>query len=366
MLKGKTVAVVVPAYNEEKQIADVIKTMPSFVDRIVVVDDHSTDKTALVVKNLISQYPCRDCFTKKPKTKITANKYNRADLIADRMKNDEVKLYTPFKIVNHNSGKNRLILITHQKNSGPGAAIATGYFWCREQEYDCVAVMDGDGQMDPNELESICLPVINNEVDYVKGNRLTHRSALFVVPKIRYFGNSILSLLTKVASGYWHISDSQCGYTAISLNALKSIRLYKIYKQYGCPNSILVKLNIAFCTVKEVQIKPIYDIGEKSKMKIPLVMVRLSWLLFKSFFTRLYTKYFFRDFHPLFLLYNLSFLLILLAFPIAIHLYDVFFISNRLPVQSLIIFTFLTITAFQTLFFAMWMDMQDNQRLQKI
>jgi glycosyltransferase involved in cell wall biosynthesis len=366
MLKGKTVAVVVPAYNEERQILSVIKTMPSFVDRIVIVDDQSTDKTVQNVERFISKYPLRVKTHKQPNKKVTYNRYNRAEQVVEELNKKESEFYTPFKVLNKFPQQNKLILISHQKNAGPGAAIATGYFWCREQQYDCVAVMAGDGQMDPHELKSICMPVINGEVDYVKGNRLTHRSALLVVPKIRFLGNSILSLLTKIASGYWHISDSQCGYTAISFNALKAIRLYKIYKNYGCPNSILVKLNIAFCTIKEVQIKPVYMIGETSKMKIPLVIPKLSWLLFKSFFYRLYVKYLFRDFHPLFLLYHLSFLLIILDIPIAFHLYDLYFVTKRLPVQSLIIFTFLTITAFQTLFFAMWMDMQDNQRLQKI
>jgi glycosyltransferase involved in cell wall biosynthesis len=154
------------------------------------------------------------------------------------------------------------------QNGGVGAAIARGYKWAKDHGFDCTAVMAGDGQMDPDELESICLPVIEDGVDYVKGNRLIHRSALLVIPKVRFFGNSILSILTKLASGYWHVSDTQTGYTAISNKALNAIRLYDIYKSYGMPNDMLVKLNIAFCSLKEVEIKPIYDIGEQSKMKI--------------------------------------------------------------------------------------------------
>ena len=161
--------------------------------------------------------------------------------------------------------------------------------------------MDGDGQMDPSELESICIPVVNENIDYVKGNRLIHRSSLLVIPKIRFFGNSILSILTKLASGYWRISDTQTGFTAISLKALSSIRLYKIYKSYGYPNDILVKLNIAFCSVREVEIKPVYNVGEQSKMKILKVIPTVSWLLIKSFFKRfglsiyleIFTLYFF-------------------------------------------------------------------------
>jgi len=365
MLKGKTIAVVIPTYNEERQIASVIRTIPSYVDQIIIVNDHSTDKTVKLVKKLIANNNKPSRIIKKKQIKIIKNKYNKAEFLSKELNKKEIKLFTPFEIYNKRPHKDRIILINHKKNAGVGAAISTGYKWSRDMEMDCTAVMAGDGQMDPAELKKICIPVIENGIDYVKGNRLTHRSALFVVPKIRYFGNSILSLFTKIASGYWHVSDTQCGYTAISLNALNAIRIHQLYKTYGYPNDLLVKLNIAFCTIKEIQIKPVYNIGEKSKMKIPLIMPSLIWLLFKSFFIRLYTKYLFRDFHPLFLLYNLSIILFILNIFIAIHLYDLYFISKRLPVQSLLIFTFLTISSFQSLFFAMWMDMQDNERLHK-
>ncbi len=225
--------------------------------------------------------------------------------------------------------------------------------------------MGGDGQMDPSELESICMPVVEGEVDYVKGNRLKHRSANLVIPKIRFLGNSVLSLLTKIASGYWQVSDTQTGYTAILLEALGGIRVYSIYPSYGCPNDILVKLNIANFTIKEVPIKPIYDIGEKSKMKIVKVIPRISWLLFKLFWKRLYKKYLFRDFHPLFLLYHLAIILLLMNIPYAVAALTDLFGGQKISTNSFIAFMFLGITGFQSLFFAMWMDMMDNQRLQK-
>ena len=221
--------------------------------------------------------------------------------------------------------------------------------------------------MDPDELESICMPIIDNpDLDYVKGNRLSHRSAFFVIPKVRYFGNSVLSLLTKIASGYWRVSDTQTGYTAINIKALNAIRLYDIYKSYGCPNDILVKLNIAFCSIKEVPIKPIYKVGEESKMKVARVIPRISWLLFKGFWKRLYIKYLFRDFHPLFLLYHLSFLILAINIPFTWQVLQAINPEVRLSMQTLIIFVFLTTTGLQSLFFAMWMDMMDNDRLQKV
>lgn len=364
MLSNKTVAVVVPAYNEEKQISRVIKTMPSFVDRIIIIDDCSTDNTIKVVKKHINYFPLKQkpsvLNKKEPKTL-----YNHADIVALDLKKKEQALYVPSIIINNNYSKDKIVLIKHKKNSGPGAALATGYSWCRQHNYYCTAVMAGDGQMDPGELKSICSPIVHNEADYAKGNRLTHRSSLLVIPKIRFFGNSILSLLTKIASGYWHVSDTQSGYTAISLKALQAIRLYDIYRSYGVPNDVLVKLNIAFCTIKEISIKPVYNIGEKSKMKIWKVIFPISWLLFKSFFKRLYIKYLFRDFHPLFLLYNLGFFLSVINVYYAYRVFVPFFNYQSISTHHLIIFFFLSISALQSIFFAMWMDMQDNARLEK-
>lgn len=364
MLKNKTIAVVVPTYNEEKQITMVLESMPDFVDRIIVVNDFSKDKTKEIVQEYIDSY--RGEATKlNHKEKIKPNKYNYADQVVEKMSKDEKCKYTPSEIYNKNVENSRIILINHLKNSSVGGAIATGYKWCLDNNIDCTAVMAGDGQMDPDELERICMPVLDGEVDYVKGNRLKHSSASFVIPKVRYFGNSILSLLTKIASGYWSVSDTQTGYTAISLAALKGIRIYDIYHSYGCPNDILVKLNIANFAIKEIEIKPIYNVGEKSKMKVFKVIPRISWLLFKLFWKRLYKKYLFRDFHPLFLLYHLSFTLLVINIPYFVAVLRDVIGDHPVSTNSLIAFMFLSISGFQSLFFAMWMDMMDNSRLQK-
>lgn len=324
MLKNKTIAVVVPSFNEEKQIGMVLESMPDFVDRIVIVNDKSTDKTGEVVQKYIKEdkSEVRDLNHRK---KVVPNRYNRAEVVAEEIEKEEKSLFVLSEVYNKDPKNSRIILINHIENGSVGASIASGYKWCLDNNLDCTAVMGGDGQMDPDELESICMPVVEEEVDYVKGNRLKHRSASFVIPRIRFFGNSILSLLNKIASGYWQISDTQTGYTAISLDALRGIRLHQIYKSYGCPNDILVKLNIANFAIKEVPIKPIYNVGEESKMKIFKVIPRVSWLLFKLFWQRLYKKYLLRDFHPLFLLYHLAFLLLLINIPYTLAvLNDVF------------------------------------------
>lgn len=368
MLNEKTIAVVVPAYNEESQISMVIESMPDFVDRIVIVNDKSKDKTNEIVKAYFDQTVNQTDLSipSNLEKEIEPTVYNPAEIVVQEENKKELEKFTHSKVINNNPDNERIILINHLKNGGVGASIATGYKWCKDHDIDCSAVMAGDGQMDPGELDSICRPVIEENIDYVKGNRLIHRSAWLVIPKIRFFGNSILGILTKMASGYWHVSDTQTGYTAISLAALKSIRIYDIYQSYGMPNDMLVKLNIAFCTLREVEIKPVYNVGEESKMKIFKVIPRVSWLLFKSFFKRLWIKYLFRDFHPLFILYNLSFLLILLAVRYGAKIAYIKFFEDR-PVSeaTILAFMFLAISAFQSLLFAMWMDIQDNERLNK-
>ncbi|MCP4121699.1 MAG: glycosyltransferase family 2 protein [Bacteroidetes bacterium] len=368
MLQNKTIAVVVPSYNEEKQIARVINSMPDFVDRIIIVNDLSKDATESVVQDIINQGNNHSEIRTPNKfnTEPEFNGYNRAEIVLHEKHKQEHKFYLPSEVVNKDPENERVILINHLKNGGVGAAIATGYKWCKDHEIDCTTVMAGDGQMDPAELEGICKPVVEENIDYVKGNRLIHRSAWLVIPKVRFFGNSILSILTKIASGYWTVSDTQTGYTALSNSALNAIELHKIYKSYGMPNDMLVKLNIAMCSLREVEIKPVYDVGEQSKMKIFKVIPRVSWLLFKSFFKRLWVKYLFRDFHPLFILYNLSFLLFFLCIPYGIKIFRNLLVDGAVtPSNVLIIFVFLLITSWQFLLFAMWMDIQDNERLNK-
>ncbi len=363
MYKNKTIAVVIKAYNEETQIEMVINELPDFVDKIIVVNDCSTDKTKDVVRKIIKKVG-----TSELKQEINIKKtgiYSKADEVLEEMRNRESLLYPVHQIEKEDIENKKIVLINLEKNSGAGATVSVGYKWCRDNNIDCTAVIDGDGQMDPDELESICRPIVEDNIDYVKGNRLIHRSAWLVIPKTRYFGNSILSILTKIASGYWHVSDTQTGYTAISNKALNSIRLYNIYRRYGYPNDILVKLNIAFCKIKEVEIKPVYNIGEQSKMKIFKVIPTISFLLLKSFIKRLWIKYLFRDFHPLFLLYNFAFLLSIMLIPYAWKVGKAIIIGEKLSYEPLLAFIFLFVSAFQSLLFAMWMDIQDNERLYK-
>lgn len=364
MIQKKTIAVVVPCYNEEDQIVQVVNTMPDFVDRIVIVNDCSSDNTFKVIQDLMDQETnFRHCIPDQTKndSEVSCSLYSYADQVIEKLRLKEDMEFTPFEI--HQREDCRIICIDHKENSGVGAAIAGGYKWCRDNNIDCTAVMAGDGQMDPAELKSICMPVIEGEVDYVKGNRLRHRAAWAVIPRVRFWGNSILSILTKVASGYWHVSDTQTGYTAIGLDALEGIPLHRIYKAYGVPNDILVKLNIGFFKIKEIPIKPVYNVGEQSKMKIRKVIPRITLLLIVSFIRRLFVKYFFRSFHPIFICYMMFFFTSILDVLLWYKLFYDLIILHRVNDNYLILAVFITLLTIQFLLFGMWFDIQDNERL---
>jgi glycosyltransferase involved in cell wall biosynthesis len=362
MINNKTVAVVIPAYNEEKQIQYVLGQIPGFVDRIVIVNDGSSDGTSKIVEeNFEKAGTCKIIPVTKNKEN---NPYYEVENMIGKIKIEEIKFFPSSEVV-HKQEDNRLVLINVHKNSGVGWAISRGYKWARDNNIDCTAVMAGDGQMDPDELLSICEPIIFEKIDYVKGDRLSHPGASAFIPRTRFIGNSILTILTKVASGYWHVTDTQTGYTAISLNALNRIKLHKIYPKYGMPNDMLVKLNIAGCTLKEVDIKPVYNIGEISKMKVFNVIPRISWLLFRSFFKRIGVRYFIKSFHPLFILYNLALLLILISVPYGIKIIIHSLKGIAVNPLTALAFIFTFISGFQSLLFAMWMDIQDNERLYK-
>ena len=316
MLNKKKICVVVPAHNEETQIAKVIQTMPEYVDAIVVIDDASSDRTVAVIEDEMNQHE-------------------------------------------------KVHLIKHSANQGVGGAIASGYKWARDQSMAVTAVMAGDGQMDPDDLLTIIEPVLKGEVDYAKGNRLFFGDAWNMIPHYRYLGNSFLSLMTKIASGYWQVADSQSGYTAISLTALKRINPDSIYKNYGMPNDLLIKLNQHDFSVRDVNIKPVYNVGERSGIRLNKVIPRISWLLFKGFWKRLFFKYVIRDFHPLVFFYSLSFLLLLLSVPLTVRLFYIWFVTGDIPDMNALALFFTLISGLQGAFFGMWFDMEYNKKNQR-
>jgi len=223
--------------------------------------------------------------------------------------------------------------------------------------------MAGDAQMDPHDLPKIVAPIARGEADYTKGNRLFTGEAWKMIPKVRYLGNSVLSLLTKIASGYWHVADSQTGYTAISLNALRTIDWDQVYPRYGVPNDILVRLNVYDLRVIDVPVRPVYNIGEKSGIKLWRVIPILSWLLLKLFMWRMKEKYIIRDFHPLIFFYVLAFSLLMAAVPLGVRVFWMWGTTGHIPSINALAWFFSIIAGLQSLFFAMWFDMEYNRSL---
>lgn len=235
LYRQKTVAVVVPAFNERELIAEALTSIPEYVDWIVFVDDGSTDGTS-----------------------------ESASVVKDE----------------------RIVRIVHSANHGVGAAIATGYRWSIQNDVDVTVVMAGDNQMDSTYLPALLDPIVDGTAEYSKGSRFLDKRHLHGMSKWRYLGNSVLTISTKFASGYWSISDSQHGYAAISRKTLDSILGDGIYPGYGYCNDILVKLNTHHARVVEVAMPSRYG-REVSKIRYGRYILRVSLLLARGLLWRI-------------------------------------------------------------------------------
>ncbi len=312
MYSSRKIAVVIPAYKEELLIGETLRSIPGFVDGIYAVDDGSPDATGDLIDSYASSDP-------------------------------------------------RIIPIHHDTNHGVGAAIISGYKRACADGMDIVAVMAGDNQMDPAFLPELIDPVLSGQYDYAVGNRLINETFRRGMSKWRFVGNSILTLLTKVASGYWQLMDPQNGYTAISRRALETITLDAIYPRYGYCNDLLVWLNTYGFRVKNVPHPARYG-TERSKIKYSTYIVRLSWLLFNAFLWRMKTKYVVFSFHPLVFFYAAGAFFLFLSFLFGLYALWFKFVEDNpifIPaVVSVIVFGI----GVQFLLSAMMFDMQEENK----
>ncbi|ABD42843.1 glycosyl transferase, family 2 [Methanospirillum hungatei JF-1] len=312
MYRNKKIGVVIPAYKEELLIVPTLESVPDFVDRVYAVNDASPDRTG----SLIDSYAERD---------------------------------------------SRVVPIHHQKNKGVGGAIISGYKEALSDGMDIVAVMAGDNQMDPTFLPELLDPVVEGVVDYSVGNRLVNEKFRQGMSKWRFVGNSVLTLLTKIASGYWQLMDPQNGYTAISRRALETISLDEIYPGYGYCNDLLVWLNTFGFRVRNVPHPARYGL-ERSKIKYSTYIVRLSWLLLNAFIWRMKTKYIVLSFHPLVFFYCAGVFFTFISFLFGLYaLWFKFIMNNSIfvpAVVSVIVFGI----GVQFLLSAMMFDMQEENK----
>jgi len=203
MRHGQRIGVVVPAYNEARLIVSTLRTVPDYVDRIYVVDDGSTDDTARRARSL---------------------------------------------------GSPRIVVMRQASNRGVGAAIVSGYARGVREGLDVLAVMAGDGQMAPGDLDALIEALA--EADYVKGNRLAHPLRAHM-PFERQMGSRFLSWLTRLTTGL-SVQDCQCGYTAIRAGAAGELPLAELWPRYGYPNDLLALLSARGYSVAEVAVAPVY------------------------------------------------------------------------------------------------------------
>ncbi|MBN2396288.1 MAG: glycosyltransferase family 2 protein [Candidatus Atribacteria bacterium] len=313
MYKENKIAVVIPAYNEGKLIELTLNGIPEFVDIVFVVHDGSTDDT-----------------------------YER--------------------ILKLQGIQKRIIVINHETNKGLGQSLIDGYLTSKESDADITVIMAGDNQMDPNDLPNLLDRIIDEGFDYVKGNRLLHSEVKTSMPRYRLIGNAILTILTKFATGYFFLMDPQSGYTAIKNSVLKKIPIEKMTKGYGYNADILCMLNIQGFKVTDQEIRPVYG-DEKSKIKLLKYIFKSTFLLIRLFFRRLWRRYVILDFHPLILFYLFSiFNIIAIIIPLIVRFFVLYKSEGEAPKTTLIILVFTTLITFQSVLFAIWMDMDYNKR----
>jgi glycosyltransferase involved in cell wall biosynthesis len=312
----RTIAVVVPAYNEELLIAETLSSIPSFVDRIYAVNDASSDNTQAVIEEIARKDP-------------------------------------------------RVIPVRHEKNRGVGAAVGSGYKRARDDRMDITVVIDGDNQMDSQLMPSMIDPIVKNRADYTKGNRLLSPEYRGGMRTWRFIGNTILTFLTKFSSGYWNLMDPQNGYTAISHRALERINLDTIYPRYGYLNDLLVKLNVFGFRVMNIEMPARYG-RETSKIRYGRYIRTVSTLLLRDFLYRLKMKYVVLSFHPLVIFYLFGFVMTLTGIFAGIFtIYWVLVMHGPLFIRgvlSLLIFAL----GFQFLSFALLFDIQESRGLTRM
>ncbi|MFH0798398.1 MAG: glycosyltransferase family 2 protein [Candidatus Woesearchaeota archaeon] len=322
MYKNKRISLVIPAYNEERLIKPTLENVPAEIDRVYVINDASTDNMTHVVKACIQNDP-------------------------------------------------RIVLLNHRKNFGVGAGIVTGYLKSAKEGYDIAVVIGGDNQMDLKDLPNFLEPLIKGEADYTKGNRFLYAGGSTeslakpnVMPLQRLLGNSLLSLMVKMSSGYYRIFDTQDGYTAITKEAINKINWSDVYKGYGYPGDFLIVFNAYNLKVKDIPRRAIYIKGERqSQIKVFKYMRKVFPLYLKKFLWRLWNKYVLRDFNPLVFFYFSSFILLPLGLILGARVVY-FSIIATAPTNETILSALFFIMGMLFLLFAMLFDMQNNEKLQ--
>ena len=238
------VHVVIPAYKVTDHILELLARIGPEIEKIIVVDDACPDGSGALVRK--------------------------------------------------SSKDKRVEVITQSVNGGVGSAVVTGYKRALELGADVVVKLDGDGQMHPEDINKLLIPIQLGEADYTKGNRFDSLDELYNMPKVRIFGNAVLSLWSKLSSGYWSVTDPTNGFTAIHRVALEKIHLSKLSKRFFFESDMLFRLNLAGAVVEDVPLPARYS-NEKSNLKISKTLIEFPWKHTRNLFKRVFYRYYLRE-----------------------------------------------------------------------
>lgn len=267
MYADRSVAVVVPAHDEAAFVGDVVGAMPPFVDRVYVVDDASADDTAAVA------------------LEAGANSASGTGLDGGAFEDRHGEAALADRVA-ESARRGRVEVLRHGENRGAGGAVKTGYLAALAGDADLVATVDADGQMDPSRLDSFLDPLVRGDADYATGTRLRSRTDRADMPRFRLFGNAALTLLCRVSSGYWSLTDPVNGYTAVTRDALDAVRPASLHEGYGYGVQVLARLHAADCRVADVPVESAYG-DEDSGIDYASYVPRVSRLLAATFLRRL-------------------------------------------------------------------------------
>lgn len=238
-------AAVIPCFKVARQIKEVITTLPPQIDLIIVVDDFCPEGSGNVALEV----------------------------------NDD-----------------RVVVVRHAKNLGVGGAMKSGYLKALEMKAHLVLKIDGDGQMDPSQINNLLMPILTNSADYSKGNRFYSLQTVNNMPKIRLIGNVILSFLSKISTGFYHIFDPNNGFTSITSETLELIELNSVDDRYFFESDMLYQVNAIGKRAQDVPMKAIYG-DEISNLHVGHSIFYFLYRHIKNFFKRIALTYFIRDFN---------------------------------------------------------------------
>lgn len=313
MYRNLKVSALLPAYNEEKLITKTVTTLPDYIDKIMVIDDVSTDNTLKIAKDLA--------------------------------KKDD-----------------RVVVIHHKVNTGIGGAYISGFKKSMELGMDLVVTMAGDAQCNPDYIKNMIDTLVDENLDYVKANRFVHLEDLKQMPKFRRIGNIIITLLTKFSSGYYSIFDSQNGYGVFKRKTLEKLPLEHIGQRYDYENTLLIALAIMGAKIKDEPVPAIYG-DEVSTIPVFKTTVRALSVVWKGFWRRIYYKYVVVNFHPIALFLFAGLLLTLVGLLVGIYMIAAKLLAHASPSTGTTMLCVLPlIVGFQVMLTALIMDMNNENR----